>query len=53
VPIVRRMMGASLEPEKVSSTDDVARAYVWLTEQPKAAWSNEIVLRPYTEDWTY
>ena len=35
------------------STDDVAQTYVWIAEQPKSAWSNEIELRPFTEDWTF
>jgi NAD(P)-dependent dehydrogenase (short-subunit alcohol dehydrogenase family) len=52
VPIVRKLMGKAFDPEKSSSTDDVAQTYVWLTEQPKSAWSNEVELRPYTEDWT-
>jgi NAD(P)-dependent dehydrogenase (short-subunit alcohol dehydrogenase family) len=52
-PIVRKMMGARLEPTKLASTEDVARTYLWLTEQPRSAWTNEIELRPFTEEWTY
>jgi NAD(P)-dependent dehydrogenase (short-subunit alcohol dehydrogenase family) len=52
VPIVRKMIGARLDPKKLASTEDVARTYVWLTEQPRSAWTNEIELRPFTEEWT-
>lgn len=52
VPIVRQMMGAKFEAEKTSNTDDVAQSYLWIHRQPRSAWSNEIELRPYTEDWT-
>jgi len=53
VPIVRKMMGAKFDPKNAASTDDVAQSYVWIAEQPKSAWSNEVELRPFTEDWTY
>jgi len=53
VPIVRKMMGAKFDPKNSSSTDDVAQSYVWIAEQPKSAWSNEVELRPFTEEWTY
>ena len=52
VPIVRKMMGSRLDPAKLASTEDVARTYLWLTEQPRSAWTNEIELRPFTEEWT-
>src|SRR5882724_5274664 len=53
VPVVRQLMGAKFDPKLTASTDDVAQTYLWVTEQPKSAWSNEVELRPYTEDWTY
>ncbi len=53
VPIVRKMMGAKFDPKHVASTDDVAQTYVWVCEQPKSAWSNEVELRPFTEEWTF
>jgi NADP-dependent 3-hydroxy acid dehydrogenase YdfG len=37
----------------MSNTDDVAESYLWLHRQPKSAWSNEIEIRPYTENWTF
>jgi short-subunit dehydrogenase len=52
VPIVRRLMGAKFDPERAASTDDVAQTYVWVCEQPRSAWSNEVELRPFTENWT-
>jgi len=53
VPIVRKLMGDRFDEKLTSSTDDVAQTYVWITEQPRSAWSNEVELRPYTEDWTF
>ena len=53
VPVVRQLMGKGFDPAKTSSTDDVAQSYVWITEQPRSAWSNEVELRPFTEDWTF
>jgi NADP-dependent 3-hydroxy acid dehydrogenase YdfG len=51
VPIVREHYG--LKTEEMSNTDDVAESYLWLHRQPKSAWSNEIEIRPYTENWTF
>jgi NADP-dependent 3-hydroxy acid dehydrogenase YdfG len=53
VPIVRQLMGARFDPEKAAATADVAKSYLWIAEQPKSAWSNEVELRPYSEEWTY
>jgi NAD(P)-dependent dehydrogenase (short-subunit alcohol dehydrogenase family) len=53
VPLVRQMMGDKFDPENFANTDDVAASYVAVAKQPRSAWSNEIELRPYTEDWTY
>jgi short-subunit dehydrogenase len=53
VPVVRRIMGTKFDPRFAASTDDVAKTYLWIVEQPKSAWSNEVELRPYTEEWTF
>lgn len=53
VPIVRKFYGDKLKTEDMSNTDDVAESYLWVHRQPKSAWSNEIEIRPYTEDWTF
>ena len=53
VPVVRKLMGTKFDPRNAASTDDVAQTYVWIAEQPKSAWSNEVELRPFTEDWTF
>jgi NAD(P)-dependent dehydrogenase (short-subunit alcohol dehydrogenase family) len=52
VPIVREMMGKDYRPELTANTDDVARTYWWVHQQPRSAWSNEVELRPFTENWT-
>lgn len=53
VPEVREWLGDDFKVEDTSNTDDVAETYWWVHEQPKSAWSNEVELRPYTENWTY
>jgi NAD(P)-dependent dehydrogenase (short-subunit alcohol dehydrogenase family) len=52
VPIVRQLLGAKFDPTRAASPDDVAQTYLWVCEQPKSAWSNEVELRPFTESWT-
>ena len=42
-----------IKPEEMSNTDDVAETYYWVHRQPRSAWSNEIEIRPYTEEWTF
>ena len=53
VPLVRQYMGDKFDPEFASNTDDVAESYLWVHRQPKSAWSNEVEIRPYTEQWTF
>ncbi len=53
VPEVRQWMGDKFDPELTSNCDDVADSYWWVHQQPRSAWSNEIELRPYTENWTF
>jgi NAD(P)-dependent dehydrogenase (short-subunit alcohol dehydrogenase family) len=53
VPFVRQLLGDSFKPENFANPDAVAESYVAVSKQPKSAWSNEIEIRPYTEDWTY
>ena len=53
VPEVREWMGEKFLVEETSNTDDVAKTYWWTHKQPRSSWSNEIELRPYTEEWTY
>ena len=38
---------------EVADPDAVAQACWWAHQQPKSAWSNEIKIRPHTENWTY
>lgn len=53
VPEVRQWLGDKFDAELTSNCDDVAQSYWWAHQQPKSAWSNEVEIRPYTEDWTY
>lgn len=53
VPLVRQFMGERFDPEQAAATTDVAKSYLAIVGQPKSAWSNEVELRPYTEEWTY
>lgn len=53
VPIMRELYGDRYDPALMANPSDVAEAY-WLTyRQPRSAWSNEVELRPHTENWTY
>lgn len=52
-PSVREYLGDRYDPTKVAYPDDIAETYWTVHEQPKSAWSNEIDIRPYTEDWTF
>lgn len=53
VPVIRKYYDDKFTVEDTSNTDDVAETYWWVHQQPKSAWSNEVELRPYTENWTY
>lgn len=53
VPIVRQLMGPNYQKDRTADPDDVAQSYLWIHKQPRSAWSNEVELRPMTEDWTY
>ena len=37
----------------LAAPDAVAQTCWWAHRQPKAAWSNEIEVRPHTESWTW
>jgi len=53
VPIMRAFHAKSDHEPNMVAPDDVAQSF-WLThQQPKTAWSNEVELRPFTENWTY
>lgn len=53
VPVMKELYGDSYDPAKLADPEGVAQSY-WLThQQPKSAWSNEIELRPFAENWTY
>jgi NAD(P)-dependent dehydrogenase (short-subunit alcohol dehydrogenase family) len=41
----------TLDPAKMMSTKDVAKAYVQLIQQPKSAWTHELDLRPQSENF--
>ncbi|MEL7012439.1 MAG: SDR family NAD(P)-dependent oxidoreductase [Pseudomonadota bacterium] len=53
VPVMQDMYGDSPDRAGLANPDDVAETY-WLThQQPKGGWSNEVEIRPHTENWTY
>ena len=35
----------------ILSPDDIAANYVWLHKQPRSAWTHELDLRPWRENW--
>ncbi len=53
VPLVRDWLGDDFRVEDTANCDDVADTYWWVHRQPRSAWSNEVELRPYTENWTF
>ena len=53
VPLMRARYGDDRADAHLADPDAVAQAYWWAHKQPKAAWSNEIEIRPHTEKWTW
>ena len=53
MPLMREIYGERFDSSQMANTDDVAQSYWWVYQQPRSAWSNELELRPYTEEWTY
>ena len=53
MPLMREIYGDEFDSSQMANTDDVAKSYWWVHQQPRSAWSNELELRPYTEEWTY
>jgi len=53
VPLIREWYGDNFVEEETANVDDVAESYWWVHQQPKSAWSNEVELRPYTENWSF
>ena len=45
--------GDDYESAHLADPDAVAQSYWWAHKQPKAAWSNEMEIRPHTESWTW
>jgi len=52
MPMMRKLYGDA-DTSGLADPDAVAESYWWVHQQPKAAWSNEIELRPHTETWSY
>lgn len=51
---IRERMGDTgdlLADDLILKPEDIARNYVWLHEQPRSAWTHEIDLRPWREQW--
>jgi NAD(P)-dependent dehydrogenase (short-subunit alcohol dehydrogenase family) len=44
-------MGTARAEDAVLSPDAIAQNYVWLHKQPRSAWTQELDLRPWKENW--
>jgi NADP-dependent 3-hydroxy acid dehydrogenase YdfG len=53
VPLMRGLMPEASRNGELADTDAIAESYWWIHRQPSVAWSNEIELRPNTENWTF
>ncbi len=42
---------ARLGGDEILKPDEIARNYVWLWKQGRSAWTHELDLRPWTEEW--
>ena len=40
-----------LAQERILKPEEIARNYVWLTDQGRSAWTHELDLRPWSESW--
>ena len=49
----QRTMGDKFRREFAARSEDVAQSYLHAYKQPRSAWSNEIEVRPHTENWTF
>ena len=53
MPLMRELYGPNTDTSGLADPDAIAESYWWVYKQPRSAWSNEIELRPNTENWTY
>ena len=53
MPLMRDYYGPDADSRGLADPKAIADSYWWVYKQPRAAWSNEIELRPHTENWTY
>eukprot|EP00457_Paulinella_chromatophora_P013341 gb/GEZN01013631.1/.p1 GENE.gb/GEZN01013631.1/~~gb/GEZN01013631.1/.p1 ORF type:complete len:249 (+),score=52.83 gb/GEZN01013631.1/:2-748(+) len=51
--MVEKWKGKPADVEMLTNTDDTAEMYWSVHQQSKHAWTNELDIRPYTEEWTY
>ncbi|WP_411817264.1 SDR family oxidoreductase [Hyphococcus sp. DH-69] len=42
---------AARAEDTILSPDEIAKNYVWLHNQPRSAWTHELDLRPWKENW--
>jgi hypothetical protein len=47
----RADVGTLLADDRILKPDQIAANYVWLHGQQRSAWTHELDLRPWTEQW--
>lgn len=51
-PKAKQWMGDKYDPELLGQPAAIAETYYQISQQSRHAWSNEVEIRPYKENWT-
>lgn len=48
---IRKDVDQALAEDRILKPEQIAENYVWLHKQPRSAWTHEVDLRPWAENW--